>query len=128
MDGKNALFTSHLTAQRLKSCTKRLKLLRNIGVAECSSFSISSCCPKAGVEIIDKHSDVLGSFRQRVSTFTSYFLVHLTAAQAAGNGHLPPDNSPRTTSPGQQPPGQQQPRTRTIPPPHIYTYGGVPWM
>src|SRR6218665_1735120 len=121
MDGKNALFTSHLTAQRLKSCTKRLKLLRNIGVAECSSFSISSCCPKAGVEIIDKHSDVLGSFRQRVSTFSSYFLVHLTAAQAAGNGHLPPDNSPRTTSPRPQPtPKTTTPHPAKPPPPNIH--------
>src|SRR6218665_1216322 len=37
------------------------------------------------------------------------------------------DISPRTTPPEQLPPdnnnpGQQQPRTRTIPPPHIYTY------
>src|SRR6218665_2661927 len=38
----------------------------------------------------------------------------------------PPDNSPRTTPPpDNNNPGQQQPQTRTIPPPHIYTYTNI---
>src|SRR6218665_1885794 len=49
------------------------------------------------------------------------FIGNKICLQHGERTSAPPDNSP----PDNCPPGQQQPRTRTIPPPYIYTYTNV---